>query len=114
MKLLFTAYASEYVLLCHDSYMIDGLTSGATVDGAGGSSALAGPLCNHPPQGMQPNVMFYPTLCDTSTMPAASSEALERIAWYDRSPLTFDGGRYQRTMVLVALRDIEDEEVPAA
>ena len=48
---------------------------------------------------------------NTDTLPVASVAALRRVSWYDQPPLTFDGGRHQRTMVLVALRDLEDEEL---
>ena len=101
MKLLFGS--SEYVLAMHDSYMIDGLTSGT------GSSL--GPLTNHPPLDTTPNVMFYPVCCDTASLPVESASALREICWYERPPLTFDGQRYVRTTLLIALRDIEDEEI---
>ena len=80
-------------------------------DGAGGSSSLCGPLCNHPNKGCQPNVMYYPAICDTRSLPSGSADALRRISWYDQPPWTFDGARRQRTLVLIALRDLEDEEL---
>lgn len=109
IKLLLRSTMSEYSMMLNDTYMIDGLTSGATAHGADGSSSKAGPLCNHCPEGTRPNAMFFPAVCDTDSLPAASADALRRISWYDTPPLTFDGARYQRTMVLVALRDVQDE-----
>jgi len=111
IKLLLRSTMSEYSMMLNDTYMIDGLTSGATAHGADGSSSKAGPLCNHCPEGTRPNAMFFPAVCDTDSLPAASADALRRISWYDTPPLTFDGARYQRTMVLVALRDVQDEEL---
>jgi len=111
IKLLFRSLTSSYVVQMPDSYMIDGSPAGATADGKGGTSCLCGPLCNHPPPGTRPNVMFFAALCDTDSLPAASADALRRISWYDAPPLTYDGRRLQRTMVLVALRDLEDEEL---
>ena len=111
IKCTFVATFSDYVIQLADSYVVDGINPGGTAEGADGTSSLCGALCNHPPAGMQPNVMFYPTLCDCDTLPAASVEALRRISWYDSTPLTFDGTRMQRTIALVALRDLEDEEL---
>eukprot|EP00966_Prymnesium_polylepis_P252499 5837638-Prymnesium_polylepis.1 len=94
---------SEYALAMVDSYLIDGLTTG--------SGSSLGPLINHPPPGTGPNVMFYPVCCDADALPASSAAALHRISWYDSPPLTFDGRRHVRTTLIVALRDLEDEEL---
>jgi len=101
----------EYVIQLSDSYMIDGINPGGTVDGKDGTSSMCGALCNHPPAGVTPNAMFYPMVVDCGTLPEASAAALRRISWYDAMPLTFDSTQLQHTVVLVALRDIEDEEV---
>ena len=111
LKLLFRSLTSSYVVQLPDSYMIDGSPSRATADGAAGTSCLCGPLCNHPPPCTTPNVMFYAAVCDSDALPAASADALRRISWYDAPPLTYDARRLQRTMVMVALRDLADEEL---
>ena len=36
---------------------------------------------------------------------------LRRINWYAATPLTFDASRRMRTVVMVALRDVGDEEL---
>ena len=69
------------------------------------------PRANHPPGGVAPNAMFYDLCCDSRDLPAASASALARIAWYAVAPLSFDGQRHVRIAFLVALRDIEDEEI---
>ena len=71
---------------------------------------LCGALANHPPAGVQPNVMYYTCVCDLGSLPAPSAAVLRRISWYDMPALTRDG-RSQHVVVLVALRDLADEEL---
>jgi hypothetical protein len=104
-RLRLMARNSEYLLCRPDGYIVDGRPTDGTV------SSLCGPLCNHPPAGMQPNVMFYAITLDARSLPADSASALKTISWYDQGVFTFDPKRYARTVVMVALRDIEDEEL---
>jgi len=110
IKALLLHPTSEYMMVMDDSYVIDGSPEGGTAGGADGTSSLCGPLCNHPPKGHRPNVMFFPMRCDVDSLPEASTEALGRISRYDAAPLTTTR-RYHHVVALIALRDIEDEEL---
>ena len=101
--------SSEYKLVLSDSYIIDGLPSAEAQ--ANPQSSMSGAYANHPPAHVVPNAMFYDVCCDSRDLPAASVSALARATWYAVAPLSFDGQRYVRTAFLVALRDIEDEEI---
>lgn len=109
--LALASWRSEYVLMLHDSYLLAGSPAGGTSHGRGGSSWLAGPLANHPPAGVPPNAMLYSATLDASELPAASAEALGRISEYAWRPLLYNGRRTRRCVALVALRDLEDEEI---
>jgi len=111
IKLVLRRVISSYRIQGDDLYIIDGEDSGATTDGADGSSLMCGALCNHPPKGTTPNVLFCSTACNADVLPAASAALLRRISWYDTAPATFLGSRVQRTVVVIALRDLEDEEL---
>ena len=88
---------------------MDGLPSAEAL--ADPQSSMCGAFVNHPPAHIAPNAMFYDVCCDSRDLPAASASALARIAWYAVAPLSFDGQRHVRIAFLVALRDIEDEEI---
>ena len=111
MKLVLKRVISAYRLRTDDMYIADGADSGGTADGADGSSLMCGSLCNHPPKGTAPNVLFCSTSCDTDALPDGSAALLRRISWYDATPFTFLGPRMQRTIIVIALRDLEDEEL---
>jgi hypothetical protein len=95
----------EYTLCLSDGYLIDGMPTDGSI------SSLCGPLCNHPLPGTNPNVMYYSVVCNAYELPFESAAALERTSWYPQAPMTFDGRRFARTVVIVALRDLKDEEL---
>ena len=107
---MLTHPTSEYTMVMHDSYLIDGQPSGGTKSEEGASWLLCGAFANHPCCGEQPNAMFYPIACDADDLPAASVDALRQISWRDTTPLTSEG-HMLRVVAVVALRDLQDEEL---
>ena len=96
--------SNGYIYCRDDGYLVKGLTTGRT-------SADQGPMLNHPPSGVQPNAMFFSITLDTRQLEETAAEVLHSISWYAVRPKTFATESSIRVVGLIALRDVEHEEL---
>jgi hypothetical protein len=95
---------TECIIAREDGYVVLGLDTGS-------SDAARGPLLNHPNNGDVPNAMIFPAVIDTSELDTGDLAELKKISWYACHPWTFDPSRFVRVILVVALRDVANEEL---
>jgi hypothetical protein len=93
-----------YIYCRDDGYLVKGVTTGR-------NSVDQGPMLNHPPIGVQPNAMFFSITLDARHLEDATAEVLHSISWYAVRPKSFSTESAVRVVGLIALRDVEHEEL---
>lgn len=92
------------IMAREDGYMVLGFDTGS-------DAARRGPLLNHPNNGDVPNTMMFPACIDSSVLDTRALAELENVSWYACRPWTFDPSRFVRVILVVALRDVANEEL---
>ena len=112
VRLLFQAFGSRisgheaglsYTFCLPSDFLILG-------DPSGKSSSTMGPLLNHPSDGAEPNCVFYRATLDRDQLSSGAEEELSSIAWASK-PRVGARKRQQEVLLVIALRDLSDEEL---
>ena len=112
IRLLFQAFGSSmtghaaglsYTFCLPSDFLILG-------DPSAKSSSTMGPLLNHPYGGAEPNCVFYGATIDRDQLSSGAEEQLGSISWASK-PRVGAKKRQQEVLLVIALRDLNDEEL---